>query len=79
MYQSVVVSGHDDCCSFAANVVQELHDLPACFRVQVSGRFVGKDQYRIVQQGTGDHDTLLFAARKFVWHLVAFILHPDLE
>ena len=34
------------------------------FGIEISGRFVGKDQRRIVYERTGDSDTLQFAARQ---------------
>ena len=46
--------------------VKDLHDLSARFGVQVSGRFVRKEQGRSGGHGAGDGDALLLSAGKLV-------------
>ena len=44
---------------------QELHDLLAVVAIEVSGRFVGQQQFRLGDDCTGDGYPLHFAARQF--------------
>ena len=43
---------------------EEIHDLDARTFVEITGRFVGQDDRRTVDQGAGDGDALAFAAGK---------------
>ncbi len=43
--------------------------------IKVAGRFVCKNQFRLVQQCLKYYDTLLFASAQLMRHLVAFIFH----
>jgi hypothetical protein len=47
------------------DVHQELHDLPADERVEVSGWLIGNEQLWIANNGACDSGALLFAAREF--------------
>src|SRR6266508_3137043 len=44
--------------------LDHLHDLPAAMGVHRPGRLVGEQQERLVDQGTGNRDPLLLAARE---------------
>ena len=41
---------------------EEFADQGRCHRIEIAGRFVGEDEGRIVDQGAGDGDPLLFTA-----------------
>jgi hypothetical protein len=62
LHVRVIVCGHDHTSAAVADLEQEVQDLARGFRVQVPGRFVRQDQFRIVQQCPGDAYPLLFAA-----------------
>ena len=55
--------------------LQKYEDLEARAGVEVPRRLVGKDDGRIVDQGTGDRDALHLSAR----HLVALVLQTVAE
>ena len=65
---------HDDGASvFLVQFVEQFHDFSSHLGVQVTGRFVGKDDVGIADDGTGDGDTLALAAgelRREVAHAV---------
>src|SRR5467141_329159 len=60
-----VVSRHHDRGATGIDL-QQLNNLPRGGRIQVSGGLVGEEDPRVMDKGTGDRDTLLFAARELV-------------
>ena len=54
---------------FAAEGPQVRHDGGTVFGIQFSGRFVRQDQLRLLQQGSGNGDSLLFSAGKLIWSM----------
>ena len=53
---------------------EQLHD-PVCGGgIEVAGRLVGENHLRVVQQGPGDRQPLLFAARQLERHLILLVL-----
>ncbi len=58
------VCHHDYSSPFAMELRQEVYDLTAVFRVEVTCRFVGKNQPRPRHYGTRYGNTLLLAARQ---------------
>ena len=54
----------DGDAEFGIEVVQELHDFPGGFRVEVAGGFVGEKGIRVGDNRPGDGDALLLAARE---------------
>jgi len=60
----LVVCYHDDGASvFLVQLVQEFHHFGTHLGVEVTGRFVGKDDVRIAHDGTGDGYTLALTTR----------------
>jgi hypothetical protein len=55
----------------------EIDHLSACVLVQGCCRFVGEDEFGLMYEGASDGDSLLLAARKFLWILVAVVGHAD--
>src|SRR5665647_161046 len=49
-----------------------------CLRVEVTGRFIGKDDLRVIEQSAGNDNPLLFTSGELVRHLKSLILKPDL-
>src|SRR5580704_12197127 len=45
-------------------VFQQPHDFTSRIDIEISGRFVRQNQRRTIDQGPGNRDSLLFAARK---------------
>ena len=61
-----VVGCHDQCCFlFDAQLAEQFDNSFTGLGVEVAGRFVGKDQERVVDDGSGDGDALLFASGEF--------------
>ena len=61
--QVQVVGGHDDGRPLGSDFAQQFHNHPSGLHVQVTRRLVGQQDFRFVQDGPGDDDTLLLAAR----------------
>ena len=57
-----VVGGHQDGCTLMGDFPQVVDNELAGLGVEVAGRLVGENQFRPVEQGAGDDDSLLFAA-----------------
>ena len=55
---------------------KEGHDFPAGARVEVAGRLVAKQDRRPVDQGSGNRDALLLAARKLILLVVETVAQP---
>src|SRR5262245_15920705 len=63
----LAVVGHDDNGGAGpVDPVEHLHDPDGGVGIEVSGRLVGQQQRRVVDERTGDGETLLLAARKLV-------------
>src|SRR5919199_6622416 len=74
IHHLLVVGCHENRGTDAVDPVQELHDAHAGIRVEVSGRLVGDEYRRLGDEGAGDRNPLLFAARELIrvfFHLVA--------
>ena len=52
------------------------HNLFAGLGVEIAGGLVGQYQARLVEDGAGQDNALLLAARQLMGHLVAFVEHP---
>ena len=62
--QLLVMGDHDQGFPlFQAHVFQNVDDALGGCCVKISGRFVSQDDIRVIDQGAGDGDALLFAAR----------------
>ena len=57
---------------------QELHHLLAVFGVQITGRLIGQNQFRIRYYGTGDRHTLLLSSGKLLGEMFGAVhdVHP---
>src|SRR5690606_23244705 len=58
----IVMSCHDYGSSRTTDFFQQQNDSFRSSRVKITGRFVGQDNFGIVQQGTGYNHSLLFTA-----------------
>src|ERR1700716_436261 len=71
-----VVSRHHDRGTTGIDLQQQLNDLPRGGGVQVSGGLVGEKDPRVMNERTGDRDTLLFAAGELVRVLALLPFQP---
>src|ERR1700744_4294805 len=72
-----IVRGHDDGGAGPVDPVQDLHDADRRGRVDVSGRLVGQQDHRPVDEGPGHGDPLLLATGQLVGHPVVLALQAD--
>ena len=52
---------HDDCDATLIQLLKNCHDLDTGAAVEIAGRLIGKQQFRIVDQRARDRDPLLLA------------------
>src|SRR5215204_5713591 len=75
--QAFVVGGHyHDPAGLGQLPEQPQHSLDLDV-VQVRGRLIGQDQWRIVGEGAGDGDALLLTARQVAWAVVEALAEPE--
>src|ERR1039458_9026682 len=61
-----VVRGNDQRgLFFDAEILEQLDDFTTGVRIEIAGRFIGQEQFRLVDERAGDGHALLFAAGKF--------------
>ena len=71
------VRDHDDGDAGVVEFLEQAHDLDAGAGVEIAGRLVGQDQFRLVDQGAGDGDALLLSAGKLAGMMVAPVAQAD--
>ena len=71
-----VMGDHDDEAVFG-HLFQKVHDLHRGLRVEGAGGLVGQDNVRVVDEGTGNGDTLHLSAGKLVRLLVGLVPEAD--
>jgi hypothetical protein len=59
-------------------LLEEGEHLLRCFRVQVAGWLIGKNDRRIVGEGASNGDTLLLPAGYGGWQFMRLVSHADL-
>src|ERR1039458_626703 len=47
---------------FDAEILEQLDDFTTGVRIEIAGRFIGQEQFRLVDERAGDGHALLFAA-----------------
>ena len=72
-----LVSNHDDGDSLVVEFLKYAHDLDAGLAVEIAGRFICKEERRLVHQGACDGHTLLLAARELVRMMVGAVGEAD--
>ena len=72
------VGHHDDGRAFLVELAEHAHDLLAVRGVEVAGRLVGQDQLGLADQGAGDGDALLLAARQLRRPMLGAVRDADL-
>jgi hypothetical protein len=71
------VRDHDEGDALVVEPAEGIHDLDAGAGVEVAGRFVGQDEGRLHDEGTGDGDPLLLAAGELVGEVIGAVAEPD--
>ena len=66
----VVGYHHDGASVLLIQFVEEVHHLSTHLRVEVTGRFVGQDDFRISHDGTGDGHTLALTTGELCRHVL---------
>ena len=73
-----LVSDHDDGdAALAVQQSQRVHDVMGVACIEIAGRLVGKEHGRIVDEGAGDGDALLLAARELARRIALAIAQPE--
>src|SRR5919198_110407 len=72
-----VVGHHDDrLLEFLVQPPEQIEDLLSGLRIQLSGRLVRQEEWRVVGEGDRDRDSLLFASAELVGPVNRAIGHP---
>ena len=74
---SGLVRHHDDRDAFVVERLENFHHFDACPAVEVPGRLVREQHFRIVDQRARDGDALLLAAGKLARRVIAAPLQAD--
>src|SRR6516164_2502783 len=73
-----VVRDQDDRdVAFLVELAKQRHDLVAALAVEVACRLVSKHEHRIVNERTGDGDTLLLTTGELVWAVLQTVAETD--
>ena len=71
------MSDHDNGVAFAVDALKLFHNDGRRVRVEVSGWLVGKDNFRVGDDGAGNCSALLLTARELEGKIVLFFLHVE--
>ena len=64
---------HDDGGTCVKDGFKDIDYVLARDNIQISGRFICNDNFRIVEDGSGNGNSLLFSARKFMWKIISLV------
>ena len=67
-----VVGHHNNSITGLVNTMKFLHDSFGTLSVETTGRLIGKNDFRIGDQGASNGDALLLATRKLIWIIIFF-------
>ena len=73
-----VVGHHNNSITGLVNTMKFLHHGFRTFSIETTGRLVGKNDFRIGDQGASDGDALLLTTRKLVWIIIFFGLKIEI-
>ena len=66
------MGNHDDGRSAFVDLLQQFNDLLGVTRVQVAGRLISYQQFRLIGNGPADNDTLLLTTGQLGWIVIEF-------
>jgi len=72
------VGGHQHSTTAFADFPEQNHDSLGSFRIKIACGFIRQDDFRIVEQGPGNDNALLFTSRQLVRHFKSLVLQVDL-
>ena len=73
-----IVSDHEHgLAQFTVGALQHFQDGAGILGVEVAGGFVGKDDGRLIDQGTGERDALLLTAAEFIGAMVEALVDAE--
>jgi hypothetical protein len=72
-----IVGDHDDGVAFGMEITQQGHDPLLVVLVEIAGRLVGEDDLGLIDQGAGNTDALLLAARELSGQMVKPMAKAD--
>ena len=73
--QGQVMRRHDHSRSFRRYLEEQLDDLLRGLRVETARRLISQDQFRMIEDGPRDGDTLLLTTRELEGHAAGFVVH----
>ena len=73
-----VMGNHNNSITGLVDAMKFLHDSFGTLSVETTSRFVGKNNFRISDQGASNGDALLLATRKLIWIIIFFGLKIEI-
>ena len=73
-----VVGHHNNSITGLVNTMKFLHHGFRTFSIETTGRLIGKNDFRIGDQGASNGDTLLLTTRKLIWIIIFFGLKIEI-
>ena len=73
-----VVSNHNNSIAGLVNTMKFLHHGFRTFSIETTGRLVGKNDFRISDQGASDGDALFLTTGELVWIIIFFGLKIEI-
>ena len=71
------VRNHDDGDAGFIQLLKQAHDFDAGAGIEIAGRFVGEQHFRLADERSGNGDALLLSARKLAGKVIAPLAQPD--
>ena len=72
-----VMGNHDDGITFGMNTTQFFHNKVGVSTIKVTGRFIGKDDFRGGNEGASNGDALFLTTRELVGIIIFAFLHIE--
>ena len=76
--KSWVMGNHNNSIASLVDAMKLLHNSFGTLRIETTGRLIGKNDFRIGDQGASNGDTLLLTTRKLIWIIIFFGLKIEI-
>ena len=73
-----VVGNHNNSIASLVNAMKFLHNSFGALGVETTGRLIGKNDFRIGDQGASNGDALLLATGELIWIVIFFSLKIEI-
>ena len=73
-----VVGHHNNSITGLVNTMKFLHDGFRTFCIETTGRLIGKNNFRISDQGASDGDALFLTTGELIWIIIFFSLKVEI-